>query len=287
MKKKIIALIFTGILLLSSCNSRIAPNQSDTTKNSETTQETDLEKSVDSFDVFNFTSAELKEMYIEAFRENKFIIHDPELSKKYSNLGYKLSNDYSMKKLSILDTIQKCYYPIEIQGELIYLNYMGEICIGQHGLSITNAHIPDNYLFTYTTLCTSPIETIILKDGCITAFCFNKIVRSWVIPEEIKNNIYYCGYSYFNGYIFKSGNNVYSIDLSIKESEFKLIATGVQSVIDADYNFAPDLWCTTLLHMEDGSIKAYIEWEPELMPLYSDGEYSDITTPNVPYYYKQ
>ena len=82
---------------------------------------------------------------------------------------------------------------------------------------------------------------------------FNQIVAEYQLPE----NSVYCGSSYFVGYIFRSGTDVYAL----RDGEVVCIADNVSYVIDSDYYLESDLWCQPLFLMVDGSIKAYNHWE--------------------------
>lgn len=90
----------------------------------------------------------------------------------------------------------------------------------------------------------------------------------WKLGKEISNysvpaGSVYCGFSDFEGYIFRSGTDVYALKAEgTQNSDGKVvcIAHNVQYVIDADYYFGSDPWCQPLFLMKDGSIKAYIGW---------------------------
>lgn len=95
-------------------------------------------------------------------------------------------------------------------------------------------------------------------------------VKVWEFGEVfatftgIPANSEYCGFSRFEGYIFRSGTDVYSlnaIDTHNADGSVVCIAHNVQYVIDADYYYGSDPWCQPLFIMTDGSVKAYIGWE--------------------------
>lgn len=105
-----------------------------------------------------------------------------------------------------------------------------------------------------------------LDNNLLTKYAFGEMVVTRLIPEES----IYCGLSEGNGFIFRKGDSVFCISLDLVEA--KNIATGVKMVLDAEYEYNSDAWSQPLLLMEDGSVKAYVQWEEELMvPCYEGG----------------
>ena len=97
-------------------------------------------------------------------------------------------------------------------------------------------------------------------------YSFGDIIGRITIDSEA----IYCGISEMTGFIFRKGDTVYSVDFDLTEQ--KTIATGVKFVIDTDYAHNSDGWSQPLFLMEDGSVKAYIRWEEELVgPIYEGG----------------
>ena len=97
------------------------------------------------------------------------------------------------------------------------------------------------------------------ETGEVKVWKFGTVVDNYSVP---KNSVY-CGFSYFEGYIFRNGTDVYSlnaIDTHTTDGSVKCIAHNVQYVIDADYYYGSDPWCQPLFQMTDGSIKCYIGW---------------------------
>ena len=92
----------------------------------------------------------------------------------------------------------------------------------------------------------------------------------------------YGGHSFWCGYLFRTGNEVYAINLDgytqtlgdvEKEISPVLIASGVKMILSPDYALTSDAWSQPLFLMEDGSVKAYCEWEDNLVAPYYEGGY--------------
>jgi len=114
------------------------------------------------------------------------------------------------------------------------------------------------------------------NDGEVLQYEFGAVTHSFKIPS----NAVYCGSSFFEGYIFRDGSDVYS--LNTETAECICIAHGVAYVIDTDYYYGSDPWCQPLFLMEDGQVLAYIGWDmygdaPDdpghLLPLQYEGGY--------------
>jgi len=105
-----------------------------------------------------------------------------------------------------------------------------------------------------------------LDNNLLTKYSFGEIVATSLIPDKS----IYCGISEGNGFIFRNGDSVFCISLDLTET--KTVATGVKMVLDTNYQYSHDAWSQPLLLMENGSIKAYVQWEKELKdPLYEGG----------------
>ena len=91
------------------------------------------------------------------------------------------------------------------------------------------------------------------SEAAITVYQFGEPVETHDIPE----NSVYCGHSFFEGYIFRSGTDVYCISLFANQEAF-CIAHDVQYVIDSEYFYSSDRWCQPIFLMTDGTLKVYI-----------------------------
>lgn len=94
-------------------------------------------------------------------------------------------------------------------------------------------------------------------------------VSFWSLGEKmsehtVPENSVYAGFSYWEGYIFRSGTDVYAVrDYGIysnQESGVYVIARNVKMVIDADFDMGSDDWSQPLFLMTDGSVKGYCTW---------------------------
>jgi hypothetical protein len=80
--------------------------------------------------------------------------------------------------------------------------------------------------------------------GDINVWHLNQIQEIIKVPM----NSTYCGYSHFEGFIFRSGTDVYGVDENpeTKLLEVAFIAHDVKFVIDTDYRAASDPWSQPL-----------------------------------------
>lgn len=99
--------------------------------------------------------------------------------------------------------------------------------------------------------------------GSLTFWEFGKLGCEYKVPEKA----IYAGLSYWEGYIFRSGTDVYAVygygSYSQEENEsdnVRVIAHNVKFVIDADYKMGSDDWSQPLFLMEDGTVKGYCRW---------------------------
>ncbi len=101
------------------------------------------------------------------------------------------------------------------------------------------------------------------KSGKVSFWSLGEKLSEHIVPE----NSVYTGFSYWEGYIFRSGTDVYAVrDYGIysnKERETLVIAHNVKLVINADYAMGSDDWSQPLFLMTDGSIKGYCTWRGE------------------------
>lgn len=93
------------------------------------------------------------------------------------------------------------------------------------------------------------------ETGKVTVWNFQEEINSYTLPK----GAVYCGLSFFEGYIFRSGTDVYALRRAA-ETPVVCIAHNVQYVIDASYSFGSDPWSQPLLQMTDGSLKVYLGW---------------------------
>ncbi len=97
------------------------------------------------------------------------------------------------------------------------------------------------------------------ETGKVTVWRFGESSTTY----DVTSGSEYCGFSDFEGYIFRSGTDVYALKAEgtyNNDGELVCIAHNVKYVIDADYYYGSDPWCQPLFQMTDGSVKAYIGW---------------------------
>ncbi len=124
-------------------------------------------------------------------------------------------------------------------------NFIGNL----HSDNTESIYSDVDYTLTYTQ-----------ETGQVTVWNFGKDISYYSVPE----GSVYCGISYFEGYIFRNGTDVYAVQaegVRNADGTVECIAHDVEYVIDTDYAYGSDPWCQPLFKMTDGSIKAYIGWE--------------------------
>ena len=94
-------------------------------------------------------------------------------------------------------------------------------------------------------------------DGTVSVWEFGAKTREHSVPE----NSIYAGFSGKEGFIFRSGSDVYAVrdyGCSTRDYGVCVIAHNVEFVIDADYEAGnPDEFSQPLFLMKDGTIKCY------------------------------
>lgn len=110
-------------------------------------------------------------------------------------------------------------------------------------------------------------ESIYVFDGKeLIEYSFGDIIGRITVDSEA----IYCGVSEMTGFIFRKDDTVFCVDFKLTEN--KPIAENVKFVISTSYAWNSDAWSQPLFLMNDGSIKAYVRWEEELVePQYEGG----------------
>lgn len=145
---------------------------------------------------------------------------------------------------------------------------------------IGNLHCDEDTESTQYVYNTHSLVVTFNSDSCIAI--------KWVLGKaeaaaQLPKGTVYCGFSNFEGLIFRHGSDVYSLKESGNPT---VIAHNVQYVIDAEYHCGSDPWSQPLFLMEDGSLKVYISWEGDkdspvddeshLVEPYHEGSYSKL-----------
>lgn len=288
--KKFIIVFITLILTftLSACSAKASTNPDENSTIEESTlltPEVDVTSDENEIDISIFPEVKPSSENLNIYRN--------EVSKRISSLGEKdsfFSNEewsviskstwlngekyrhksYISKYSSLYDEITKYYLPVVFRdGNLLIMWYttesgsvlfekvdgVGSIRGGNYGGELHHDTSSEEIISsTVTKTVTYTQET-----GKVKVYQFGKIVDEFSVLE----NSIYCGFSSFEGYIFRNGTDIYSlkaIDTYGGDGTVVSIAHNVKYVIDADYYFGSDPWCQPLFLMEDGSIKCYIGW---------------------------
>ena len=165
-----------------------------------------------------------------------------------------------VKELYFKDDI---YNPAKVNGEIVYVDKntgaLRKVIANSSETISTSAHTAlSDQIIKSSYDCTS---TYSQSTGELKIWEYGKVVKTYKLPM----NSIYCGYSEFEGYIFRESGNVYSAG-GISKYDVEPIAHGVKFVIQTDYKLGSDPWCQPLFLMNDGSVKAYCSWEGDGAP---------------------
>lgn len=259
--KKMTAIIIMvlAICLMAACTSKQAATEPDTNENV-----------VQAAEPFEMEEAELKELYLKLYKEkskDENFISDIEM-KTYNELDLYIRNKedgfVSSYNESYNET-REYYSPIILpdisEVVIVYVDEHGEMCVynassDKHDY-YSNVHTPESLEF----IASYANYSVVYENGTVELWEFGTKTAEVQIPADAK----YVGYSYWEGYLFRSGGNVYSVQ--IKENEdgspkfvSEVIAHNVQEVLVTDYKLNSDAWEQPLFLMNDGTVKAYCVW---------------------------
>ncbi|MBR5227191.1 MAG: hypothetical protein IKV94_00945 [Clostridia bacterium] len=135
-------------------------------------------------------------------------------------------------------------------------------------------HLPTELKYDYEVLST-PKEAAVIEDNCFTLYRWGEKQTSVELPETY----IYCGHTAWGAAVIRVEDVVYLVDtVSINE-----IATGVKRVLSTEYEFSSDDWDSILFLMNDGTVKAYIDWQTDLQEPFSfdgcEGEWYNVYRP--------
>ena len=249
-----------AISILSGC----ADNQATISKND--TKPITVVKAVEPF---NMEKSEIREMYLKLYEEksaSENFITDVE-AKTYEECNLYIRNrekGYVTSYNVSFNETRNYYYPIVLPDTdevvIAYTNEYGGLCL-YNALKDSHdycgsIHIPEDTDFI--DVCAN--YSVVYTNNSVQIWEFGKLVAETTVPE----GAIYTGFSYWEGYIFRNGGDVYSVQLK-EENEKPLllcepIAHNVKEVILTDYKLNSDAWAQPLFLMEDGSIKAYCVW---------------------------
>lgn len=279
-------------MMLVGCGSQTAQDESDlpeaTTLSSETEPTTtkdddaaepekeeayNLPKIPSEYDIVNVYRKEVKERLNDVENEKKFL-SDEEIRVLEEN-GYDVFNSGTLvlKYSAIYGELEEFVYPVIFKGtngiEMLYTSangylysdaIVGKTTSGFSSNYYSEVHCHDTeeepVIHVEETFAISYVE----KTGKVKVWQFDEVVREYTLPE----NSVYAGKSFWEGYIFRSGTDVYSlIELGCYNSSvycLEVIAHNVEKVISADFMMGSDDWSQPLFLMTDGTVKGYCSW---------------------------
>ena len=282
--KKFFAAILAIVLAITvcGCNSNNDQQSTNTSNNSGDEIIASVSKN-DEVDVSLFREVETSPENIDVYRaevqsrlqHEQFLTPAEEdllsrlMSDKYSHVAIKQSYIVTFKDLYA--STSEYYFPVIFrEGSSLILWYTteyGNVLLEKiHGYWNDSNVIGDlhvdysdeevmfssyNYKMTYDT------ETATAR-----VWQFGQVDTTYELPS----GSVYCGFSAFEGHIFRCNTEVYALDAGTMKfsGTIKRIATDVKYVISANYYFGSDPWSQPLFLMEDGSIKCYVSWEGDV-----------------------
>jgi len=259
----------------------------------------DIQEMSSTFETFSEEEKELRDLYhtfyVEKSQSESFI-SDAEIA-LYEDKGFYIRNDGEGWISSYDERYHETndyYYPILIADaippeeqdfssdrlgestvvedrQILYTDKYGNLCLydiasGKDKTIGYNVHLREKMKY----IDSNERYSVAIEDDKIQLWEFGVKKAGAKLPE----NAHYVGYGYWEGYLFRSGNEVYSVQLKEKEKEsedsgsipeivVERIAQGVEYVIAADYKLNSDAWEQPLFYMNDGTVKAYCDWAGE------------------------
>lgn len=304
MKKFSIILVITLILAAALCGCGNSTNDpvSDDSTSTPVTEEINLsifpEVETSSEDGLDLYRKEVSSR-LESLKEDESFITDEEWEAISNDWGGDLyrHDSFFTSFDSLYEETSKYYYPVVFRdGDALILWYTTES--GSVLLEEVYGYWNDSNYVGKLHSDSEEEEWIYSKpDAALTYSEKTGIVTVWQFGESIDEytgipqGSIYCGYSNFEGYIFRSGTDVYCINTekvyneeteTLEEVVYTAcIAHNVKYVIDADYRASSDPWSQPLFIMTDGSVKVYVSWEGDadapaddashLVPPYHEG----------------
>lgn len=166
------------------------------------------------------------------------------------------------------------YFPVIMKSskgvELWYTNLRGEIQVDaiegkcMDGWS-SDYHGPLHYDTAdgeeYIDCCESWVMVYNQSAGKVKVWSLEEVIDEFEVPEDA----IYGGQSFWIGYLFRSGTDVYAAkyNAETETTDVYVIAHNVKMIIDADYAMGSDDWAQPLFLMTDGTVKGYCEWMGE------------------------
>lgn len=99
------------------------------------------------------------------------------------------------------------------------------------------------------------------KTGEVLEEVNDSLTRCAKVPLGAK----YAGYSFWAGYLFQFGTTVYSVYQANSQEDILIISKNVIDILECNEYVTSDAFANPVFLMKDGSLKAYITWEEELV----------------------
>jgi hypothetical protein len=225
----------------------------------------------DSDEVFDYYRFEVA----RRIRSGKDFITEDE-AKWYIDNGYVIGNRSGgliHRDNTLYYSYSSYYYPIVVtiggRDRLVYTYEDGDVLIDP-SLSHTNYLGSLHLTYEESEALGENVEFMECTSACTIIYNPDmEVMQVYQLGHVVESTTakgVYTGKSFWVGYIFRDGSDVYAVRWDDDKEEYQsvLIARHVQYVIDADYYLGSDPWSQPLFLMEDGTIKAYLDWnDPE------------------------
>ncbi|MBR3511701.1 MAG: hypothetical protein IKN74_01935 [Clostridia bacterium] len=244
---------------------------SNTSTDSDAAPASFMELEDDSDEVYEYYRFEVA----RRIRSGKNFITENE-AKWYLDNGYVIGNREGgliLKDNTLYHSYTSYYYPIVVnirgRDRLIYTYEDGDVLIDP-SLSHTNWLGSLHLTYEESRALGENVEFIECTSGYTIIYNPDmEVMQVYQLGHLVESTTargVYTGKSFWVGYIFRDGSDVYAVRWNDDREEYEAvcIAHHVQYVIDADYALGSDPWSQPLFLMEDGTIKAYLDWkDPE------------------------
>lgn len=280
--KKITAIFITTILvtcIFAGCTNQEATLSEDNVTPAASAAETEA---------FDMDESEIRDLYLKLYAEkskDENFISDVE-AKTYEECNFYIRNredGFISSYNATYNVNREYYYPIVLPDTdevvIAYTDEFGKLCIYNASQDshdyFSNIHVPEST----EIIDNCPNYCIVRTDNSVQIWKFGTLMSETKVPA----NSVYTGLSYWEGYIFRNGGDVYSVQIKDNDKQSELtceaIAHGVKEVISTEYKLNSDAWSQPLFLMNDGSIKAYCEWNGD-----EDSPRDDVSHLSAPQY---
>ncbi len=274
MKKAIQAVLFAFAVLLSGCHGNTASsNMEDHVSDQPTEQVVETDTTQDSSEYF-FPEVENDIDIILAYYRQEVSRRQEEGDENFvteaeeewlNKNGYEITNSTDGVIYKYSPSFHEgsyYYFPIVIfsakENRLVYTIETGSIHItpSYSGNVVGGLNLSYNELeqMGFPTIVEEYVTETIVHTG--TEF---QVYRFGNLVETLPVDGVFCGHSFWEGYLFRDGTDVYSVEWDRNEGHYfkEVIAHDVKYVVEANYRLSSDNWSQPLFLMTDGSLKAY------------------------------